>query len=233
MSRSRFKTITKEAKNYVLIQDNLYKREKDDQLSMRATKEEYVPILEQAHFGQAGGYFLADKKDKEIIIAGIWWSMLFMDVTEYVKRCDDYQRTETLREHDDMPLKPMMEARAFAKWEKDFVELIEPPAYRTHVQYIIVATHYLTKWVEAKGTIKNDAKTTAQFLCENIFTSYGLPIVEIMNDRETYFINEVIELLLDEFMVIHKKSAALYHPQVNNQAKSTNKILVTIQKMCQ
>ena len=38
------------------------------------------------------------------------------------------------------------------------------------------------------------------------------------------FINEVIEYLLDEFMVIHKKSAP-YHPQASGQEKSTNKVL--------
>ncbi|MCO5593608.1 hypothetical protein L7F22_047623 [Adiantum nelumboides] len=132
----------------------------------------------------------------------------------------------TPRGRDDMPLRPMMGARAFAKWGIDFVGPIAPPAYRTHAQYIIVATNYLTKWVEAKATTKNNAKTTAQFLYENIFTRYGLPI-EIVSDRRTPFINEVIEFLLDEFMVIHRKTAP-YSPQANGQAESTNKILVTI-----
>ena len=91
--------------------------------------------------------------------------------------------------------------------------------------YIIVATDYLTKWVEAKATRKNDARTTAVFLFEYIFTRYGLPI-EIVSDRGMHFINEVIEHLLDELMVIHRKSAP-YHPQANGQAESTNKILCT------
>ncbi|MCO5578912.1 hypothetical protein L7F22_032761 [Adiantum nelumboides] len=125
-----------------------------------------------------------------------------------------------------MPLRPVMGARAFAKWRIDFVGPIAPLAYKTHAQYIIVATDYLTKWVEAKATSKNDAKTTAQFLYEILFTRYGLPI-EIVSDRGTHFINEAIEFLLDEFLVIHKKSA-LYYPQANGQAESTNKILVTI-----
>ncbi|MCO5613331.1 hypothetical protein L7F22_067607 [Adiantum nelumboides] len=125
-----------------------------------------------------------------------------------------------------MPLRPMMGARAFAKWGIDFVGPIAPPPYKSHAQHIIVATDYLTKWVEAKATTKNDAKTTAQFLYENIFTRYGLPI-EIVSDRGTHFINEVIENLLDEFTIIHQKSAS-YHPQANGQAESTNKILVTV-----
>ena len=34
----------------------------------------------------------------------------------------------------------------------DFVGPIDPPAHRTHAQYIIVATDYVTKCVEAKAT---------------------------------------------------------------------------------
>ncbi|MCO5568223.1 hypothetical protein L7F22_021919 [Adiantum nelumboides] len=226
MNKSRVRTITKEAKNYVFIEDNLYRRGKDNQLQMCATEEEDVPILEQAHSGQAGGHFFADKTAKAILVAGVWWPTLFMDAEEFVKRCDDCQRTKTPRGRDDMSLRPMMGARAFAKWRIDFVGPIAPLAYKTHAQYIIVAIDYLTKWVKAKATTKNDAKMTTQFLYENIFTRYGLPI-EIVSDRGIYFINEVIEFLLEEFMVIHWKSAP-YHPQANGQAQSTNKILVTI-----
>ena len=39
----------------------------------------------------------------------------------------------------------------------------------------------------------------------------GLPI-EIVSDQGVHFINEVIEFLLEEFMVIHRKFAP-YHPQ--------------------
>ena len=40
------------------------------------------------------------------------------------------------------------------------------------------------------------------------------------------YINEVIEFLLAEFMVVHKKSAP-YHPQANGQAESSNKTICT------
>ncbi|MCO5570976.1 hypothetical protein L7F22_024707 [Adiantum nelumboides] len=85
---------------------------------------------------------------------------------------------------------------------------------------------YLTKWAKAKATRKNDARTPAAFLYENVFTRYGFPI-EIIRDRKTHFLNEVIEYLLNEFMVIHNRSAP-YHPQTNGQAEHTNKILISI-----
>ena len=86
----------------------------------------------------------------------------------------------------------------FAKSRIDFVgpidPLIDPLTHRTHAQYIIVATIYMTKWVEAKATQKNDAQTIAKFLYEYAFTRYRLPI-EIVSDRGSHFFNETIEYL--------------------------------------
>ena len=81
----------------------------------------------------------------------------------------------------------------FAKWGIDFVGPIDPLAHKTHARYIIVATDYVTKWVEAKATQKNDAHTiAAKFIYEYVFTRYGLPI-EIVSDRGLHFLNETID----------------------------------------
>ena len=67
-----------------------------------------------------------------------------------------------------------------------FRRTLRPPTYKTHAQYIIVATDYLTKWVDAKATQKDDARMTAQFLYENVFTRYGLPI-ELVSDGDSLY----------------------------------------------
>ena len=172
-----------------------------------------------------GWTFLRGYHARLILWSWLWWPTLFGDAEEYVKRCDQCQRTKPPILSDEMPLRPIMATRAFAKWGIDFVGPIKPPAKQSHAEYIIVATDYLTKWAEAKATVKNDARTTAKFLYEHVFTRYGLPI-EIVSDQGVHFINEVIEFLLEEFMVIHRRSAP-YHPQANGQAESTNKMLCT------
>ena len=111
-----------------------------------------------------------------------------------------------------MPLRSLMEARAFAKWDIDFKGPIDPPTYRTQAQYIIVATVYLTKWVKARATRHhNNTQTIAKYLYEEIFPQYGL-LIELVNDHGTNFLNDVIATLLDKFLVIHNVSAP-YHPQ--------------------
>ena len=86
-----------------------------------------------------------------------------------------------------------------------------------------MAIVYLTKWVEAKATIKNYAPTTTKFLHEYVFTHYGLPI-EIVTNQGVHFLNDVIEFLLNEFMVVHQTFAP-YQPQANGQVERTNKTL--------
>ncbi|MCO5614955.1 hypothetical protein L7F22_069241 [Adiantum nelumboides] len=55
------------------------------------------------------------------------------------------------------------------------------------------------------------------------------PRVELVSDRRTHFLNEVIQELTKTHMILHKNSTP-YHPQDNGQAESSNKILVKILK---
>ena len=60
-------------------------------------------------------------------MARLWCSTLFQDVAEYEKRWDECQRTSAPIRKDNMPLRPMMGDRAFAKGGINFVGPIHPP----------------------------------------------------------------------------------------------------------
>ena len=53
-----------------------------------------------------------------------------------------------------MPLRPMMGARAFSKWGIDFIGPIDPPTMKSHDQYIIAATDYVTQMDRGQGHAK-------------------------------------------------------------------------------
>ena len=92
-----------------------------------------MPILGQAHSGIAGGHFFANTTAKAILLLELWWPKLFQDANAYVQACDACQYFKKPIKSDNMPLHPLMGARAFAKWGVDFIGPINPPAYRTQV----------------------------------------------------------------------------------------------------
>jgi len=100
---------------------------------------------------------------------------------------------------------------------------IKPIANNIGNQYIIVAIDYTTKWIEAKALKDNTTKNRAKFIYENLITRFGCP-THFVNDQGSHFINKTIEVLIEEFIIVHHKSTT-YYLQGNGQAKLTNKTL--------
>jgi transposase InsO family protein len=119
-----------------------------------------------------------------------------------------------------LPLAP------FEKWGIDYVGPIKPAARSSRAQYIILATDYATKWVEAVPTARNDAKTSKKFLFKNIVTRFGCPL-EIVSDRGFHFLNETIQELTRIFFIKHRKTTP-YNPKANGLTERENGIMVNI-----
>jgi transposase InsO family protein len=109
------------------------------------------------------------------------------------------------------------------KWGLDFIGPVKKTRH-TACRYILVATDYATKWVEARALRGNTARETAQFLYEAILTRFGCPL-HLVSDQGTHFINSTIHTLTEHFLLRHTTSTT-YYPQGNGQAESTNKVIV-------
>ncbi|CAL0324442.1 unnamed protein product [Lupinus luteus] len=133
-------------------------------------------------------------------------------------QCDKCQRTGGISKRNEMPLTNIQEIEVFDCWGIDFMGPFPPSC--SHV-YILVAVDYVSKWVEAVATQKDDAKTVVKFLKRNIFSRFGTPRV-LISDGGSHFCNSQLEKVLQHYGVRHKV-ASPYHPQTNGQAEVSNR----------
>ncbi|MCO5548067.1 hypothetical protein L7F22_001524 [Adiantum nelumboides] len=123
------------------------------------------------------------------------------------------------------PLTTIQPLEVFMKWGLDFMGPFKKVTPRKK-KYIVMATWYVSKWVEAKALPNSTAKSIAWFLYEHIICRYECPI-EIVSDQGTRFINDTIEILIEIFSIKHRKSTP-YYPRCNGQANSSSKTIKTI-----
>ena len=89
----------------------------------------------------------------------------------------------------------------------------------------MVATEYVTKWVEVVALPRATEENMINFLFK-IFVRYGLPR-EVITDGGPQFVGHKIAATLKNHHVIHIITS-VYHLQENGQVESTNKVIEAI-----
>ncbi|RDX68975.1 Pro-Pol polyprotein, partial [Mucuna pruriens] len=84
--------------------------------------------------------------------------------------------------------------------------------------YILLVVDYVSRWVEARATRANDAKTVVEIMKSNIFCKIGV-LKALINDQGSHFCNHNMASLLEKYGVVHQVSTT-YHPQINDQEEA-------------
>ena len=155
-------------------------------------------ILQELHKGNAGGHFSQDITVRKVLDTGYWWPTLYKDTYQYCQTCHECQKTGGLPKSVSTKLMTTLPAESFMKWGLDFVGPIKK-TWHTRKRYILVATDYATKWVEAQALRTNSTQETAQFLYEAILTRFGCPL-HLVNDQGSHFLNGTIQVLIGEYI---------------------------------
>jgi len=116
-----------------------------------------------------------------------------------------------------MPQKFILEVEVFDCWGKDFMGPF-PPSNKN--LYILVVVDYVSKWLEAIASPKNDSAVVMKLFKSIIFPRFGVPRI-VISDGGKHFIKILAKLLL-QYGVQHRV-ASPYHPQTSGQVKVSNR----------
>ena len=117
-----------------------------------------------------------------------------------------------------MPWNNILEVELFDVWGIDFMGPF--PSSLGH-SYILLAVEYVSKWIEAVATIKDDGKTVIHFLKKHVLNRFGVPKA-LISDGGSHFCNKSVQQFLSKQGIQHRVSTP-YHQQCNGLAEVSNR----------
>jgi hypothetical protein len=134
-SRDERRRIRHQAKNYLILDDTLYRRGVDCILRRCLTHEDAIIVLNDFHIGACGGHLSGLETAQKILRAGYFWLTLIKDCIESVKKCHPCQVfSQKMRAHP-APMFLVITVGPFTKWGIDYTTL---PRYLETIQ----CSHY-------------------------------------------------------------------------------------------
>jgi hypothetical protein len=89
------------------------------------------------------------------------------DCFEYYKGCQDCQKFGNIQRVPASALNPIIKPWPFRGWGIDLIGQINPPSSNGH-KFVLLATNYFTKWVEAIPLKKVTSENMVEFVKEHI-----------------------------------------------------------------
>ena len=122
-------------------------------------------------------------------------------------------------------MNPIIKPWPFRGWGIDLIGQIYPPSSKNH-KFILVATDYFTKWVEAIPLKNVTSKEMIEFVKEHIIYRFGIPQT-ITTDQGTMFTSDEFEEFATR-MWIKLLNSSPYYAKANGQAEASNKGVIKL-----
>ena len=119
-------------------------------------------------------------------------------------------------------MNPIIKPWPFQRWATDLIGQIYPPSSKGH-KFILVATDYFTKWVEAIPLKKVTSANMIDFVKEHIIYRFGIPQTITTNQGTMFASGEFDEFTIG--MGIKVLNSSPYYTQANGHNKGIIKLI--------
>ena len=227
LARGANRKTRRRALRHVLIGDELHFRTMDGVLLKCLGPSNILSIMHDVHEGTCGTHQSAHKMKWLIRRSGFYWPSMLEDCFKYYRGCQDCQRFSAVQMAPADLLHPIVKPWPFRGWGMDMIGQINPPTSKGH-KWILAATDYFTKWVEAVPLKNVTARDVVNFVREHIVYRFGIPQT-ITTDQGTIFTAEEFKQFAREMGITLIQSSP-YYAQANGQAEASNKSLIKLIK---
>lgn len=215
------------ATKYCIMKDGLGWRNPEGVILRCVDEVEAKRLISEFHSGFCGGHYAAKPTAHKILRAGYFWPSIFAAVHKYVRGCQACQLFTGKQKLASLPLQPVVVEAPFQQWGLDFIGKFNENSSNGY-SWIITATDYFTKWVEAIPTKHATDKVVMDFLEDKIITRFGVP-AKITTDNAKAFSSAEFSSFCFKYGIVLSHSSN-YYPQGNGLAEASNKNLITIIK---
>jgi hypothetical protein len=226
LQRNKARALKLKVVKYCLIDQILYWKDPLGVLLKCMNPQEANRIMFEFHSGLCGGHHFWKATAHKILKARYYWPTVFTDVCRRVRACTKCQRFVGKQQLKSLPLNLVVVLGPFQQWGLDFIGEIHPTSSGKQ-RWILTATDFFTKWIEAIPTWSASHKVIIGFL-EDLIIRFGCPS-KIITDNASDFGSKTLSKFCERFRIklIHSTP---YYPQGNGLAEYSNKILIRIIK---
>jgi transposase InsO family protein len=219
--------VWRHALKYVLLDNTLYRRTVDGLLLKCLDSDQSKVAMREVHESICGTHQSSHKIKWFLHRVGFYWLTMINDWFRYYKGCELCQKFKDVHLAPAVMLHPMIKQWLFHGWALDFVDQIHHASSKGH-RFVLVATDYFTKWMEAV-TLKNMMhKEVIHFILEHIVHRFDIPQTFTTDQGSSFMSHQVREFA--ESLKIKLLILLPFYTQAKGPPESSNKMLIKLIK---